>query len=172
MVKVASLFSQVLRHFPRSEFASLVKKHNAERNAKGFTCWSRFVAMTFCHLAGADSLREITGASNAVSESCDTSASSDRQTSPPSPAPTTIGQPSCSRTSFTPASNTSWPRADSDTEKPSSGSKTNRSPSTPPSSPCASRCSPGLNSVAPRAESRSTCSSTTTITCPHSSAST
>jgi len=61
MVRVSSLFSQVLHHFPRSEFASLVKKHNAEYRAKGFTCWSHFVAMTFCHLAGADSLREITG---------------------------------------------------------------------------------------------------------------
>ena len=37
----------------------LVKKHNAERNAKGFTCWTQFVSMLFCHLAHADSLREI-----------------------------------------------------------------------------------------------------------------
>ena len=59
MVRVSSLFSQILHHFPRAEFASLVKKHNAEYKAKGFTCWSQFVAMTFCHLAGADSLREI-----------------------------------------------------------------------------------------------------------------
>ena len=60
MIRVSSLFSQVLRHFPRSEFATLVKKHNAEYKAKGFTSWSHFVAMTFCHLAGTDSLREIT----------------------------------------------------------------------------------------------------------------
>ena len=59
MVRVSSLFSQVLSHFPRSEFAALVKKHNAERNAKGFTCWNQFVAMMFCQLAHADSLREI-----------------------------------------------------------------------------------------------------------------
>jgi len=59
MVRVSSLFSQVLHHFPRSEFAALVKKHNAEYKAKGFTCWSQFVSMTFCHLAGADSLRDI-----------------------------------------------------------------------------------------------------------------
>lgn len=37
----------------------LVQKHNAERNAKGFTCWTQFVSMLFCHLAHADSLREI-----------------------------------------------------------------------------------------------------------------
>ncbi|HEX9121345.1 MAG TPA: DUF4372 domain-containing protein, partial [Terriglobales bacterium] len=40
---------------PRTEFASLVKKHLAERAAKGFTCWTQFVAMTFCQLAHADS---------------------------------------------------------------------------------------------------------------------
>ena len=59
MVKVSSLFSQLLHHFPRIEFASLVKKHDAEYGAKGFTCWTQFVAMLFCQLAKADSLREI-----------------------------------------------------------------------------------------------------------------
>ena len=59
MVKVASLFSQLLKEFPRDEFEMLVREHEAERNAKGFTCWTQFVAMLFCHLAKADSLREI-----------------------------------------------------------------------------------------------------------------
>ena len=61
MVMTASLFSQLLHHFPRTEFVSLVKKHRAERHAKGFTCWNQFVSMLFCHLARADSLREICG---------------------------------------------------------------------------------------------------------------
>src|ERR1017187_3288097 len=59
MLQAASLFNQLLQHFPRTEFGSLVKKHQAERAAKGFTCWTQFVAMTFCQLAHADSLREI-----------------------------------------------------------------------------------------------------------------
>jgi len=59
MVRVASIFSQLLRHFPRTEFAALVRKHGAERGAKGFTCWTQFVSMLFCQLARADSLREI-----------------------------------------------------------------------------------------------------------------
>jgi len=59
MVLTASLFNQLLQHFPRSEFASLVKDTKAERHARGFTCWSQFVAMLFCHLAQADSLRII-----------------------------------------------------------------------------------------------------------------
>jgi len=59
MIQAASLFNQLLQHFSRAEFASLVKKHLAERAAKGFTCWTQLVAMTFCQLAHADSLREI-----------------------------------------------------------------------------------------------------------------
>jgi Domain of unknown function (DUF4372)/Transposase DDE domain len=59
MVQAASLFNQLLQHFPRTEFASLVNEHKAERNAKGFACWTQFVAMEFCQLAHADSLREI-----------------------------------------------------------------------------------------------------------------
>jgi hypothetical protein len=59
IVQVASLFNQLLQHFPRTEFAALVKKHAAERDAKGFTCWTQFVSMLFCQLGRADSLREI-----------------------------------------------------------------------------------------------------------------
>jgi hypothetical protein len=59
IVQVASLFNQLLQHFPRTEFAALVKKHGAEHAAKGFTCWTQFVSMLFCQLGRADSLREI-----------------------------------------------------------------------------------------------------------------
>ena len=59
MIRSASLFSQLLRQIPRNEFARLVKKHQGERHAKGFTCWAQFTAMLFCQLAHADSLREI-----------------------------------------------------------------------------------------------------------------
>src|SRR5436190_10394829 len=59
MVLTASLFNQLLRHFPRTEFAALVKATKAERHARGFTSWTQFVAMLFCQLAHADSLRLI-----------------------------------------------------------------------------------------------------------------
>ena len=59
IVQVASLFNQLLQHFPRTEFAALVKKHAAERAAKGFCCWTQFVSMLFCQFGRADSLREI-----------------------------------------------------------------------------------------------------------------
>jgi hypothetical protein len=59
MIQAASLFNQLLQHFPRAEFAALVRKHDAERGAKGFTCRAQLVAMLFCQMAHADSLREI-----------------------------------------------------------------------------------------------------------------
>ena len=59
MIQAGSLFNQLLQHFPRTEFAALVRKHDAERGAKGFTCWAQLVAMLFCQMAHADSLREI-----------------------------------------------------------------------------------------------------------------
>ena len=59
MVRTASLFSQILSAIPRIEFEKLVRKHGTERRSKGFTSWNQLVAMLFCHLAGADSLREI-----------------------------------------------------------------------------------------------------------------
>jgi hypothetical protein len=39
----------------------MVKETHAERYTKGFTCWGQFVAMLFCQLGRAHSLREITG---------------------------------------------------------------------------------------------------------------
>lgn len=59
MVKTASIFSQLLRLFPDTEFSRIVRKHGAEAHSKGFTSWTQFVSMLFCQLAGAESLREI-----------------------------------------------------------------------------------------------------------------
>ena len=59
MLRVASIFSQILHEIPRTTFESLVDKHRAERFTKGFFCWTQLVAMIFSHLARADSLREI-----------------------------------------------------------------------------------------------------------------
>src|SRR5437867_3032704 len=56
-----SMFSQVLKLLPRTEFQALVKRTHAERHARGFTCWGQFVAMLFCQLGRAHSLREICG---------------------------------------------------------------------------------------------------------------
>jgi hypothetical protein len=43
------------------EFESAVRKHDAERHARGFSSWGQFIAMLFCQLGHAKSLREICG---------------------------------------------------------------------------------------------------------------
>ena len=59
MNRVCSIFAQILQLFPREQFQQAVQKHKAERHARGFTCWGQFVAMMFCQLGSAKSLREI-----------------------------------------------------------------------------------------------------------------
>lgn len=61
MTRFCSIFNQLLQLFPRTEFQRAVTETRAERHARGFTCWQQFVAMLFCQLAGAHSLREICG---------------------------------------------------------------------------------------------------------------
>jgi Domain of unknown function (DUF4372)/Transposase DDE domain len=61
MNRFSSIFSQMLQFFSRIEFERAVAKHKAERHARGFTCWGQFVAMLFCQLGQAQSLREICG---------------------------------------------------------------------------------------------------------------
>jgi len=61
MIQVASLFAQILSLISRREFHKAVCRRQAEKGAKGFSCWDQFVAMLFCQLGGANSLREICG---------------------------------------------------------------------------------------------------------------
>ena len=61
MVRHASLFSQLVALFNRQRFYELVYRHSSDRYAKGFSSWDQFVAMLFCQLAQAKSLREISG---------------------------------------------------------------------------------------------------------------
>jgi hypothetical protein len=59
MIRTGSLFSQILSLFQRSDFARHVRELKAEHRAKGFASWDQFVAMLFCQMAQARSLREI-----------------------------------------------------------------------------------------------------------------
>jgi len=61
LTRVCSIFSQILQLIPRLEFESAVRQHNAERHARGFSSWGQFIAMLFCQLGHAKSLREICG---------------------------------------------------------------------------------------------------------------
>ena len=61
MGRVCSIFSQIVKLVPRSKFQAAVEKHQSEKHAKGLSSWSQFIALLFCQLGGAKSLREITG---------------------------------------------------------------------------------------------------------------
>ena len=61
MPRFCSIFSQLLQLFPRTDFQKAVVATKAERHARGFSCWGQFVAMLFCQLGRAHSLREICG---------------------------------------------------------------------------------------------------------------
>ena len=56
-----SLFRQVLNIVPRHEFEEIIMNRNADKHKQSFDSWSHFVAMIFCQLAQANSLREICG---------------------------------------------------------------------------------------------------------------
>jgi hypothetical protein len=51
----------MLQLISRTAFDAAVGKHKAERHARGFSSWGQFVAMLFCQLGAAKSLREICG---------------------------------------------------------------------------------------------------------------
>jgi len=59
--KGTSLFAQMLRYFDRVEFAKVVRQYRGDKAIKGSTTWDQCVSMLFCHLAKAQSLREICG---------------------------------------------------------------------------------------------------------------
>lgn len=61
MNRVCSIFSQIMQMIPRQEFQAAVNEHKAERHARGFSSWTQLIAMMFCQLGHAQSLREITG---------------------------------------------------------------------------------------------------------------
>ena len=61
MIRVSSIFSQILQLIPRFEFESAVRQHHVERHSRGFSSWGQFIAMLLCHLGHAKSLREICG---------------------------------------------------------------------------------------------------------------
>lgn len=61
MKRFCSIMTQLLQVFPRNAFQQEVKQTKAERHARGFASWDHFVAMLYCQLADAQSLREIVG---------------------------------------------------------------------------------------------------------------
>ena len=61
MNKCNSIFGQILQVFNQYEFERMVRETKSEKGTKGFSSWDQFVAMLFCQLGQAHSLREICG---------------------------------------------------------------------------------------------------------------
>ena len=61
MIKVASLFSQVLSLIDRRLFQRACIEYQTEKSSKGFSSWNQLVSLLFSQFAGANSLREIAG---------------------------------------------------------------------------------------------------------------
>lgn len=59
MNRVSSIFSQMLKLVPPAMFQNAVDAHRGERHSRGFRSWDPFVAMLFCQLGQAKSLRDI-----------------------------------------------------------------------------------------------------------------
>jgi hypothetical protein len=59
MTRSCSILSQVIQLIPRAAFKKAVADTQAERHGRGFPCWTQLVAMLFCQLGRAHSLREI-----------------------------------------------------------------------------------------------------------------
>ena len=54
-----SMFAQIVQQLPKNLFLNLVQKYQTDKGAKGLNTWDQLVAMLYCQLSGAQSLREI-----------------------------------------------------------------------------------------------------------------
>jgi len=52
-------FGQIIRRFDRFSFKNIVEKYDTDKHNKGINSWTHMVSMVFCHIAKANSLREI-----------------------------------------------------------------------------------------------------------------
>ena len=54
-----TVFSQLLKLIPRTEFEAIVSRHNGDKNVRSMDCWTWFGALLFGQLSGHDSIRAI-----------------------------------------------------------------------------------------------------------------
>ncbi len=57
--KGTNIFAQLVGQIEQKVFHKIVRKHNGNKHAKGFTCWEQLVSLLFCHVGKAQSLKEI-----------------------------------------------------------------------------------------------------------------
>ena len=54
-----TLFAQLMNLTPRDALENIASEFYTPGNATKFSIWDQYVALVFCHIAGAESLREI-----------------------------------------------------------------------------------------------------------------
>lgn len=54
-----TIFNQVLHLVPRHQFEDIVKKYQADRYVKYFSCWQQLISLLYAQIRGKDSLRDI-----------------------------------------------------------------------------------------------------------------
>ncbi|MCB9026641.1 MAG: DUF4372 domain-containing protein [Bdellovibrionaceae bacterium] len=54
-----TVFHQVIKLIPRSEFQSCVSKNNGDKGVRSLDCWTWFGSLLFGQLTGHDSIRAI-----------------------------------------------------------------------------------------------------------------
>ena len=62
MAHSTTVLQQMLRHIPRGEFESIVRRHGGNRRVRKFSCWNQFTCLLFGQLTGQQSLRDLTEA--------------------------------------------------------------------------------------------------------------
>lgn len=53
------MFAQIVQLLPQSLFYGIVQEYQTDRASKGISSKDQLIAMMFCQLSGAESLREI-----------------------------------------------------------------------------------------------------------------
>lgn len=54
-----SRIQELMKGLPRGAFDRMVAERQADKHSKGFGSWDQLVAMVYCHLSGANSLRQL-----------------------------------------------------------------------------------------------------------------
>ena len=64
MAKYRPVLDHLLRLIPRSEFQSIVHRHQGDKGVRTFSCWNQFVCLFYGQLTGQHSLRDLITALN------------------------------------------------------------------------------------------------------------
>lgn len=62
-----TIFSQLIKLFPRHEFDRIVNKYNGDKNVRTLSCWNQFVALLFAQFTNRKSLRDLEASFNSHS---------------------------------------------------------------------------------------------------------